>query len=136
MKKILISMLAIVVVMAACKKEEPLPDPNDVLADNIAGYKTYITKETDSENFIFEFLPGTPATETTAAVPGTYKMVTKLDPSVVKSEGFWEVRDSLLWLTKTGGVIEFSKVEGGLIKDEGRELFPKTGAKELHLYCE
>lgn len=137
MKKFLISMLAIVAIMTACKKEvPPPPDPNVVLAEKIAGYKTYITKETTSENFVFEFLPGTPATETTAAIPGRYKMVLALDPTKMKSEGFWEVRDSLLWLTKTGGVIEFNKTEGAFIKDEGRELFPKSGPTVIHLYCE
>lgn len=128
-------MLAVVaLIVTACKEDPPPPDPNDVLAENIARYRYYITKETNSENFRFEFLAGTPATETTAAIPGTYKMVTALDTNNVKSIGTWEVRDSLLWLTKVEG-IEFSKVEGGFIQDLGRELYLKTGSKIIHLYC-
>ena len=135
MKKLLVSVLAIgalVSLFYACKEEEPLPDPNKVLAEKIAQYRNYTTKETDAQNYTFVFYPSKDATDTEVAMPATFEM-RAVGTDEVKSKGTWEVRDSLLWLMKSEGW-DWSKTEGGVIQDEGRELYPKTGSRIVHLY--
>lgn len=112
-----------------CKKQEPTPDPNEVLAKTIATNSKYSSKAPETEwQFIFTAAEGD-------SLPA-YMGYRKDDgPQYIKAKGTWEVKNQALFLTKTEG-FDFDKVNGCRIINDGAELELKSGSTIIYLYAD